>query len=246
MKKSVLEVALAFGVSGAFAQDLTSKKGEPILPEAEDWAISLNADPIFTFIGNAFNGTGSDSAHTNGAPGVGWLNGNQTIVAKKFIDEKSAYRVLVRLGFTSQTSKNMVIDEAAVGTTVTFPSQPAQVEDKYSSKNTSIGIGVGKEMRRGKTRLQGYYGADAMIWIAMSGTKATYGNKKFILNCIDYLVDESGLIEVRSKEFRIRPLDRALVKKEKVKWQVINLSLPILFIILFAWMNGVIRKNKYK
>jgi hypothetical protein len=171
MKKSVLVIALAFGVTGAFAQDLTSKKGEPILPEAEDWAISMDADPIFNFIGNAFNGNTSNSA-----PGVNWLNSNQTIIGKKFIDEKNAYRVLVRLGFTNETYKNMVTDNSAATTVVTFPDAPAMVEDKFKMRNTNIGIGVGKEMRRGKTRLQGYYGADVMIWISSSSNKYEYGN----------------------------------------------------------------------
>lgn len=170
MKKSVLVIALAFGVSGAFAQDLTSKKGEPILPEAEDWAISMDADPIFNFVGNAFNGNTSNSA-----PGVNWLNGNQTIIGKKFIDEKNAYRVLVRLGFTNETYKNNVNDDANI-TAPVFPATAPQVEDKMKVKNTNIAIGVGKEMRRGKTRLQGYYGADAMIWISSSSDKFVYGN----------------------------------------------------------------------
>lgn len=171
MKKSVLVIALAFGVSSAFAQDLTSKKGEPILPEAEDWAISFDATPVFEFVGNAFSGyTGKNSA-----PSVNFLNSNQTIIGKKFIDEKSAYRVLVRLGFTNQSYKNLVNDDKIV-TPAVFPAQDAQVEDKFSTKSTNIGIGVGKEMRRGKTRLQGYYGADAMIWISMAGTKYKYGN----------------------------------------------------------------------
>lgn len=170
MKKSVLVIALAFGVTGAFAQDLTSKKGEPILPEAEDWAISMDADPIFSFVGNAFNGNTSNSA-----PSVGWLNTNQTIIGKKFIDEKNAYRVLVRLGFTNQTFKNMVNDDANV-TAPVFPATAPMVEDKFKMKNTNIAIGVGKEMRRGKTRLQGYYGADAMIWISSSSLKMEYGN----------------------------------------------------------------------
>lgn len=78
MKKSVLVIALAFGVTGAFAQDLTSKKGEPILPEAEDWAISMDATPIFNYIGNAFNGSTANSA-----PGASWLNTDQTIIGKK-------------------------------------------------------------------------------------------------------------------------------------------------------------------
>jgi len=171
MKKSILVIALAFGISSAFAQDLTSKKGEPILPESGDWAISMNADPIFTFVGNAFHGTAA-----SGAPAVNWLNGNQTIIGKKFIDEKTAYRVLVRVGFNNQSYKNMLQADDQDLSTVYFPSQPSQVTDKYSHKETNIAIGVGKEMRRGKTRLQGFYGADAMIWLGMSGDKYTYGN----------------------------------------------------------------------
>ena len=170
MKKSVLVIALAFGVTGAFAQDLTSKKGEPILPEAEDWAISMDATPIFNYIGNAFNGSTANSA-----PGAGWLNSDQTIIGKKFIDEKSAYRVLVRIGFTNQTTKAMIGD-ASVTTAPVYPEVPAMVEDKMKVRNTNIAIGLGKEFRRGKTRLQGYYGADAMIWISSAKTLYDYGN----------------------------------------------------------------------
>ncbi len=170
MKKSVLVIALALGVTGAFAQDLTSKKGEPILPESGDWAISMDATPIFSFVGNAFNGNTG-----NAAPGVNWLNGNQTIIGKKFIDEKSAYRALVRLAFTNQTYKNMVVDNSIV-TAAVFPATDALVQDKLKVRNTTIGLGVGKEWRRGKTRLQGYYGADAMIWIASSSNKFEYAN----------------------------------------------------------------------
>jgi len=165
MKKSVLVIALAFGVSGAFAQDLTSKKGEPILPESGDWAISMDMNPIFQFVGNAFSG----ATATNAAPSVGWLNTNQTIVGKKFIDEKTAYRVLFRIGVTNQTTKAMIAD-ATVTTAPVYPATPAMVEDKMKNGATNVGIGVGKEMRRGKTRLQGYYGADAMIWLSSSST----------------------------------------------------------------------------
>jgi len=171
MKKSVLLIALACGVSGAFAQDLTSKKGEPMLPEANDWAISMNADPIFEFVGNAFSG----STSKNSAPSVNWLNGNQTIVGKKFIDATHAYRVLVRIGITNEATKHMIAD-ASVTTPAVYPAAPAMVEDKMSVGNTNIGIGVGKEWRRGKTRLQGYYGADVMIWLSSSSTKYKYGN----------------------------------------------------------------------
>jgi hypothetical protein len=170
MKKTILLVALTCGISGAFAQDLTSKKGEPILPEAGDWAISMSADPIFTYLGNAFNGS-----QFHPGPNTNFL-GNQTIIGKKFIDEKNAYRVIVRLGFNAVTDKNLVIDDAQTGQVISFPDQQGRVEDKRSTKNTHIALGLGKEMRRGKTRLQGYYGADALIWLSSMSTKYTYGN----------------------------------------------------------------------
>jgi hypothetical protein len=176
MKKSVLVIALAFGVSGAFAQDLTSKKGEPILPEAGDWAISMNADPIFHYVGNAFNGNSN-----NANPNTSWLGTTQTIIGKKFIDEKNAYRLMFRLGMVNETFKNMVSDNS-VTTPAPFPEAPAMVEDKFKMSRTNIAIGVGKEMRRGKTRLQGYYGADVMIWLAMSSDKYSYGNELTVAN----------------------------------------------------------------
>ncbi len=170
MKKTIFLVALSCGISGVFAQDLTSKKGEPILPETGDWAISMSADPIFTYLGNAFNGS-----QFHPGPNTNFL-GNQTIIGKKFIDEKNAYRVIVRLGFNTVTTKNLVIDDAQTGSTINFPDQQGRVEDKRSQKNTHIALGVGKEMRRGKTRLQGYYGADAMIWMSGASNKYKYGN----------------------------------------------------------------------
>ena len=172
MKKIILAVVgLTLGAFGAFAQDLTSRKGEPILPEAGDWAISMSADPIFTYLGNAFNGS-----QNHAGPNTNFL-GSQTIIGKKFISEKSAYRLIVRLGFTSKTNKNLVINDAETGSTINFPDQQGKVQDKQSIRNTNIALGIGKEMRRGKTRLQGYCGADAMIWMSSASIKYKYGNR---------------------------------------------------------------------
>ncbi|MFK7951887.1 MAG: gliding motility-associated ABC transporter substrate-binding protein GldG [Ekhidna sp.] len=76
-------------------------------------------------------------------------------------------------------------------------------------------------------------------------TKATYANDDFILNMLDYLTDESGLIETRSREVKIRPLDRVKVKQEKTKWQVINLGVPVLLILLIGGLKWFLRKRKY-
>jgi ABC-2 type transport system permease protein len=72
-----------------------------------------------------------------------------------------------------------------------------------------------------------------------------FANKKFFLNCVDYLCDESNLIEVRSKKIELRLLDKAKVKAEKTKWQMINMVLPIVVLIIFGLINFLIRRRKY-
>lgn len=177
MKKHLSAIAFILVSFNLLSQDLTSKKGEPILPEAEDWAISMNADPVFEFVGNAFNGnTKNTAANTN------WLSAAHTIVAKKFINEKSAYRIMLRIGYVNQTYKNMVLNDAESGTIFNFPDKQGQVEDKYRHSSSNICIGAGKEWRRGKTRLQGFYGADILIWMGSSKDKFSYGNEMSNIN----------------------------------------------------------------
>ncbi len=65
------------------------------------------------------------------------------------------------------------------------------------------------------------------------------------MNCIDYLCDDSGLIEVRGKEITLRLLNKAKVKKEKLQWQIINMVAPIGLVLMFGFINGVVRKRKY-
>lgn len=76
-------------------------------------------------------------------------------------------------------------------------------------------------------------------------TNQQFGNKRFILNCVDFLCDDSGLIDVRSKEITLRLLNKAKMKKEKVQWQLINMVAPIALILLFGFINGIVRKRRY-
>ncbi len=173
MKKSIFALAMAFGVTSAFAQDLTSKKGEPFLPETDDWSIGVDATPFLDYVGNFFGKTGPNAAPT-------WQNygANQTIVGKMFKDEKTAYRATLRLGRTSQTWKNEIVAPVASTTPGTFfpTATNGMVEDKAKASSGFIGLGVGIEKRRGKTRLQGIYGAEIFIWYTSQKNKITYGN----------------------------------------------------------------------
>ena len=174
MKKSVLLLAAAFGVSGAFAQDLTSKKGEPFLPEAGDWAIGIDASPFLNYAGQMLSNAGATS------PSFLFNNTNQTIFGKMFKDEKTAYRGSIRLGFGGSKSTNEVAklyaDPAAAPTSYTFPSEAEVVENEHKMSTRNIALAGGIEMRRGKTRLQGYYGGELGFGISGTTHKYTYGN----------------------------------------------------------------------
>jgi ABC-2 type transport system permease protein len=76
-------------------------------------------------------------------------------------------------------------------------------------------------------------------------TQQQFGNKKFILNCIDYLCDDSGILDVRSKEVTLRLLDKGKIKKYRTQIAALNLGAPIVIIVLFGLINAFIRKRKY-
>ena len=76
-------------------------------------------------------------------------------------------------------------------------------------------------------------------------TGFTYSNKEFIENAISYLVDGEGLIDIRSRELKVRLLDATKVSHERVKWQVINTLIPIALIILLGLVMAFVRKKKY-
>lgn len=76
-------------------------------------------------------------------------------------------------------------------------------------------------------------------------TGNTYANKEFIENCISYLVDGEGLIDIRSRELKIRLLDTTKIAQERTKWQLINTLVPIALIIALGFVMAFIRKRKY-
>ncbi len=71
------------------------------------------------------------------------------------------------------------------------------------------------------------------------------GNRDFIVNAIEYLVDDYGLIEARSKNMKMRILDQVELTDHKTKWQVINLLIPSLIVLVFGLLYRVYRRRKY-
>lgn len=78
------------------------------------------------------------------------------------------------------------------------------------------------------------------------GQPVEFANKKFFLNCVDFLCDETNLIEVRSKEVVLRLLNKSKIKNERFFWQLLNMTLPLLVVIVFGIVNAWYRRNRWK
>ena len=77
-------------------------------------------------------------------------------------------------------------------------------------------------------------------------TRSLFANKNFVLNCLEYLTDPHSLLEARSKDLKLRLLDLKRAKDEELKWQAINVGLPIALVLIFASCYLFFRKRKYE
>jgi len=76
-------------------------------------------------------------------------------------------------------------------------------------------------------------------------TRETFGNKEFILNAMNYLTDGGSLISLRSRETKLRMLDRTKISESRINWQLINLLAPVILVILLGMLLVWLRKRKY-
>ncbi len=76
-------------------------------------------------------------------------------------------------------------------------------------------------------------------------TRQTFANKSFLLNCINYLLDDEGLLQLRSREVKLRLLDKKKTETQRGKWQFINVALPLLILAGFGSIQYYWRRKKY-
>lgn len=77
-------------------------------------------------------------------------------------------------------------------------------------------------------------------------TRQTFGNKEFLLNAINYLCGFDELMESRSKEFKLRMLNRAKITEQRTTWQMLNVVVPVLIIVAFGFIFNALRKRRYQ
>lgn len=76
-------------------------------------------------------------------------------------------------------------------------------------------------------------------------TGQVFGNKEFLINAANYLLDDNGLINIRSKEIAVAFLNPEKISEEKTKWQLLNILLPLVLLGLFGIAFKYIRQKKY-
>ncbi len=76
-------------------------------------------------------------------------------------------------------------------------------------------------------------------------TRETFGNKEFILNAMNYLTDGGALISLRSREMKLRLLDKTKISSSRLEWQLINLLIPVILVLLTGVLLVWLRKRKY-
>lgn len=180
MKKIFLTIITIALIAPSFAQDaapegdkVVNKNGVAILPEAGDIAVGIDMVPFMNYVGNMSNQTAGNTY--NGQ----FLSNGSTFFAKYFLQKNMAVRGRLMISNSTNQYKQYVQDDAAV---YADPNSPDMVVDVRKLVNHDYVIGAGIEMRRGKGRLQGFYGGELSLAFGADKNMYTYGNNYSELN----------------------------------------------------------------
>ncbi len=185
MKKTITLLTASLAIaSSSFAQTDTghsfkSVRGHEVLPQEKEWALGISASGFLGYIGNLMNGSSSNpgfgfnSANTPTPFALGTLNVGGVALSGKYMKTATlAYRVRFMANVGSNTYRNNVLKSL----TTPDPLKPVYVEDNMTMSARFVLLGAGFEKRRGNGRLQGFYGAEAIVGTSGSKTTYKYGN----------------------------------------------------------------------
>lgn len=76
-------------------------------------------------------------------------------------------------------------------------------------------------------------------------TGQSFGNKEFLLNAVNYLLSDDGLLDVRTKTINIAFLDEQKIEANKTQWQLLTIALPLIILAVFGLLFNYLRRKKY-
>jgi hypothetical protein len=183
--KKIFMLGASIALVGTMNAQVVNKKGANMLPQNGDWGISVKADPFINAATNIV--TGMFGVKDESPISFDQYYVDNTFVGRRFVADNLAQRVIFNVGRTSNTTNTMVSEIGGAA--------DAMVKNSSRDASLHVALGAGQEWRRGHGRLQGYYGADAMIYLAGGSTHNSFGNdiKKEAAGTTRVLVAKDGL-----------------------------------------------------
>lgn len=114
-----------------------------------------------------------------------------------------------------------------------------------NGKGKMIVLADGDFVLNDASQKQGPLPMGTNIFTAGSQYEYQFANREFLLNCLEYLTNNQGIIEARNKEVVLRLLNGKLIEQDEQKWQIINLTLPITIVILAGFAYNQYRRRRY-
>lgn len=200
IRKIITVSVFALGIVAAQAQtkEIESEpaKKADFLPTAGQFAIGVDATPIFNYVGNIFNNTFNNSLDVS----------SPAIYGKYYLSDESALRAVLKISSTNHNDLSYVRDDAAW---FQNPLLNKEVTDRNHSSNQQYFVSVAYQKFIGKSRLRGFYGAQVLCGYDYSKSTYTYGNPMSEANptpssIFSYSSNNSRLLQsINTNSFRV-------------------------------------------
>lgn len=120
---------------------------------------------------------------------------------------------------------------------------PGLTPKTTSVPNKMVVIGDGDVARNG-VKIQN--GQPSVLQLGFDPyMRTTFANRAFLLNVVNYLMDDSGLIGIRNRELTLRQLDKTKLDAERSFWQFLNILLPLFLVAFAAFVQLYVRKHMF-
>jgi gliding-associated putative ABC transporter substrate-binding component GldG len=135
---------------------------------------------------------------------------------------------------------------------------PSMYENRLSSDNLAVLEQIGVEYRKESIPNRMIVVADGDVAaneVRPDGSvlplgyniyeKYQFSNKDFLINSLEYLLDQGGIVQARGKEVRLRMLNTERAEAESQFWRLLNIGFPVILLLLFGFAYNWSRKRKY-
>lgn len=221
---------------------------EPVIIPRSKHPIATNIDPIHTKFISSMDLIDVDSVRRTvllSTSPFSRVRNNPVDISLNVVDLEEAYwnnpepnmpvAVLLEGKFTSAFADRFKpFNEQVVKTEMGFRSS--------SRTNSMLVISDGDLIQNRVDPQRGNY---YMLGYDRYARQKIYGNREFLINAVDYLLDDKSLISVRSRNIVLRKLNEKRIVDEEQKWKVLNMALPIVIVLLFGGAMWTYRKRRF-